>query len=84
MIRFHDHWDEDEDGAGTDDPDDGDDLDECPRCGLSVDEDSMRCPRCGQPVSPGGAGSTTGQPLWVRVVALILLGIMFYELARHF
>lgn len=83
MIRFHDDWEDDED-ADLPEEDEGDDLDECPRCGRSIYDDSERCPRCGQYLSREEVGPTTSQPLWVRVAAVILLGIMVYELARFF
>ena len=78
MMRLHKNDDDDDPDDGPDD----DDLDECPECGRLIFDDMVRCPRCGHDLGLTGPGRSS-QPGWVRVVALVLVTLMLYGVARQ-
>jgi len=75
MIQFHDGW-EDNDDDDDGEPGDDNDLDECPRCGRSIYDDSERCPRCGAYLSREEA--VPRRPWWVVLGVLACLAMVVY------
>ena len=75
MIQLHDgREDDDDDDSAGDDSDN--DLDECPRCGRLIFDDSERCPRCGVYLSREETGAR--HPWWVTVGAVVSLLMVVY------
>ena len=62
---------------------DDDDLVRCARCGKKILATVLRCPECGvhfqgeaQDFSHPSEGGKTDRPLWIIIVALVLLFIL--------
>ncbi len=72
MIQFHDGWEDEGDEASEDDAD----LDECPRCGRLIYDDSDRCPKCGTYVTREEVRSV--RPWWVVAGSLVCLAMVVY------
>lgn len=58
------------------------DTEPCPHCGREIYADSERCPRCGQYLSEEDTPPTARKPLWVVVLAALLLLVLVWGLMR--
>jgi predicted nucleic acid-binding Zn ribbon protein len=79
------NWNDDEDDALEDWPDDEAGLDDdvmededepvvpCPHCGTDVHEDSVRCPVCGDYITTTPQRPWSTKPVWLQRLAVILL-----------
>ncbi len=74
MLQIHRDEDDPEEEATAFD----DGLEECPRCGHLIYHDSELCPRCGKYLSREELATTTSQPMWVKVGALVCLAMTLY------
>lgn len=92
-ARRRDEFDDEEEFAEDDDfdeteydsPDDaadGDDLMPCPYCGAAIYDDSLRCPKCENYLSDAER-TTTLQPRWILVTAVVLLVVFLLFALRH-
>ena len=75
---------DDEDSWGVDDEvDEDDDVDTmpCPYCGAAIYDDAVRCPKCDQYLSDEDR-TTTNQPRWIIVTALVVLVALVWAYLR--
>lgn len=75
-------WDNDRDEFDNDEFD-GDGYIPCPHCGETMLEDADYCPACDRWITDGNANQTRS-PLWVVIVAAVLLGLFLTSLLRGF
>ncbi len=47
----------------------------CPACGTSLYDDVAICYKCGHALSAREEGKR-GQPLWIKIIALVLIGVI--------
>lgn len=70
-------WDEGEDG------DDSEDTVPCPYCRREILEDSPQCPHCGNYISEEDSPPTRNKPLWVIILAcLLLVAFLWWVIGR--
>jgi predicted nucleic acid-binding Zn ribbon protein len=54
----------------------------CPHCRRQIYADAERCPHCGQYLSEEDTPPTATKPLWVVVLAVLLLLVLVWSLWR--
>jgi hypothetical protein len=73
-------WQDDDIDAPQDidlEDDGGIDFEECPNCGKSIPESSMRCPHCGRWLSEDTVAATRSRGwYWPAVVAILIAIIL--------
>jgi predicted nucleic acid-binding Zn ribbon protein len=71
-----DSWDED-----------GDDTQPCPYCGAAIHEEAIRCPHCENYLSEEDAPKPSPRgrhPVWIIVLAVVLLLLLCWQALRPF